>query len=350
MHRMTSSRIALWGRRLTCCFACATLPAAIPIQASAATGVVAPIAYGKGIVSVARTGIAAATIAELADAPPLLAERGTQAFLDDAFAHLETLAVDRTLRVRLGALRERFRMRDAHFDRARTLPAYQSATGALLRALAPPRDRLFLLGTVAQQTEYNARVLRERDADAQLRAAVGTLDAADGRTGGLASLRAQLAALPAEHWSECSGLAHRIVMALLASSDDVFPSAPRIWTILVRSRSVAGRDAAHLALDVVWFDGHHDTYAAYPDGNAFDRDASHMTCARDREPATGFLRSTPLTPPGSSYDAVATVFEAACAAFTAKAPEYRVAENSDDRFIAAMLAAAGIDPNVVRGH
>ncbi len=333
--------------------AVALLWLAVPGRARA--GYVSAIDYGTGPAAVARAGVAAAAVAELMDSPPLLAEPAGQRFTDAAFAELESLAPQAALRGRYVAFRRQLRPRDGRFDRVRSLQTFQSLTVDLLRVLAPPGDRLFVLGTAAQQADYNARVLREAPTDRELRALIGSVGDGDGLFPDVATLRAKLAALPPEDWKESGALAHAIVVAILGSAGAApFPSAPGIWTIVVRSRpagSGAGkREAPHLSLDVVWFDGRHRTFAGYPDGGTdFANNADRLECLRDREPQSGTLHANPVAPPpGVSYDAVAASFENSCDAISKQPPPYLVSEASDDKLIAAMLSAAGIDPGTAK--
>jgi hypothetical protein len=316
-----------------------------------AAGAVATIEYGTGPRAVARAGIAGATVAELMDSPPLLAEPASQSFVDVAFAQLESLTTDPGLKHRYVLLRAKLRPRDGKFDRASALRSYQSLTVDMLHALAPPRDRLFLLGTAAQQVEYNARVLRESQTDHDLRALLGTVSDGDVLFPDIAQARAKLAAAAPEDWKTSASLAHEIVVAILGSAGAApFPSSPGIWTVLVRLRPAGTgdgkREAPHASLDVVWFDGRHDTYAGYPDGGTdFARDAGKLECLRDHEPQTGTLRAIPVAPPpGVSYDAVAASFERSCDQIQKQPPPYLVSEASDDKLISAMLSAAHIDP------
>jgi len=321
-----------------------------------AAGFVSRIDFGSGSRTVARAGVAGATVAELMDSPPLLAEPAGQNFVDLTFAQLESLATDdEMLRHRYAALRGRLRVRDGKFDRAAALVTFQSLTVDLLHALGGPRAGLFLLGTAAQQVEYNARVLRESQPDRDLRGLLGSVADGDAVFPEVGPLRAKLAALGPEDWKQSDTLAHAIVVAILGSADAApFPPVPGIWTILVRSRPAgsgpAKREALHASIDVVWFDGRHRTFAGYPDGGTdFAHDADRLECLRDREPQAGTLHAVPVAPPaGLSYDAVAASFERSCDLIQNRPPPYSVSEASDDKLISAMLSAAHIDPTTAR--
>jgi hypothetical protein len=341
-------------RTATRCFvvcAAAALVLAAPAGGRAA-GVVSTIDFGTGSRAVARAGVAGETVAELLDSPPLLAEPAAQHFVDVAFAQLETLAQDETLKRRYAALRGRLRPGDGKFDRTLALRTFQTLTVDLLHALGGAREGLFVLGTAAQHVDYNSRVLREAQTDRELRGLIGSVADGDGVFPEVGPLRAKLAAAAPEDWKDSEALAHAIVVAILGSADAApFPSSPGIWTILVRTRPAGSgaekRDAPHDSLDVVWFDGRHRTFAGYPAGGTdFARDADRLECLRDREPQSGTLQAVPVAPPaGVSYDAVAASFERSCDAIDVRPPPYLVSEASDAKLIAAMLSAAHIDPN-----
>ncbi len=321
-----------------------------------AAGFVSAIDYGSGSRAVARAGVAGATVAELMDSPPLLAEPAGQNFVDHAFAQLESLASDdEVLQHRYVQLRGRLRMHDGKFDRTGALGTFQALTGDLLHALGGQRAGLFELGIAAQQLEYNARVLREAQSDRELRGLLGSVADGDAVFPEVGPLRAKLAALGPEDWKESETLAHALVVAILGSADAApFPAAPGIWTVLVRYRPAgsgpAKRETPHASLDVVWFDGRHRTFAGYPDGGTdFAHDAGRLECLRDRESQTGTLRAVPVAPPaGLSYDAVAASFERSCDQIENRPPPYLVSEPSDDKLISAMLSAAHIDPTTAR--
>jgi hypothetical protein len=287
----------------------------------------------------------------LLDAPPLLASPDGQRFVTTALNALAGIAPSESLADRFTLVRRALRPRDPHFDRNRALGALGDLLKSVLDALPPARRRIFLAGDLAQSIAYNARVLREADAD-RYRATLASLGDADSVAPGLGALRAQLGGLDPEDWTQSAQLATRAVAALVGSPDAVpFPAAPSIWTILVRSRTPQGRSVPHLALDVVWFDGQHQTYSALPEGEDFGKNADRLTCVRNREPAAGTLHATPLVVPlDHDQNALAASFERSCDAFNAQPPPYVVVGASDDRFIAAMLSAAGLDPRRAMGE
>jgi len=336
---------------LHCAFAALIFASIVSPRAPAADSTLPRIAFGAGNRQLARTGVAAAATGELLDAPPLLAAPGGQQFVRETLAQLALLAPADKLRPSFVAVRREFDTRDVRFDRARALDAYGALLKKVLDALSNGQRRVFLVGQLTQSIAYNARVLRETEAD-RYRATLAGIADADGSSPGLADLRAQLGRLDAADWSASAGLAVRAVAAIVGSPNDVpFPSAPSIWTIVVRSREPAGRSATHLALDVVWFDGHHQTFSANPDGDDFSRNADRLQCVRDREPFSSTLHASPLVIPGDrGYDGLAASFERSCDAFNAQPPAYVVADAGDDRFVAAMLTAAGLEPKRAMGQ
>ena len=340
------------ARRLGALLVCILLAAASadvrPRAATAATSVLPRIAFGTGDRALPRIGVAIAATAELLDAPPVLARADAQRYAADALARLTELAPAR--RERVAALRRALRPQEPGFERGRALAEYAALVKVVLDALPPASRERFLAGELAQAIAYNARVLREANADGY-RATLAATAAADAGAPGLAEARAELGKLDARDWSGSARLAERAVAAIVGDPADVpYPSAPSIWTILVRSRAVAGRDAPHVALDVVWFDGHHQTFAALPDGGDFAKNADRLTCVRDREPFDATLHATPLEVSArAGYDALASAFERACDAFDAQPPPYVVADAGDARFVAAALTAAGLDPKRATG-
>ncbi len=299
--------------------------------------------FGSGTLELARVGVASAVVSELIDAPPLLGERGTQTFIDATFAKLDALATGADVREHFADARRRLRDATAPFDRGGASRAYTAASSELLREIGTDRARKMVLGVASQQAVYNSRVLREAKADTELRTVIGAVDTVDALIPGLAADRLAFAALPAEDYTRAETLAVKLIDDLLGAPVTFFPAAPRIWTILVRERPVPGRDAPHASLDVVWFDGHHDVYAAVPDGGAFDRNADHQRCLRDREPATGTVHAAPIAPPAlATYDALAMAIDRACTELTSHAPPYDAAKASDDRFVRAVLISTGI--------
>ncbi len=295
-----------------------------------------------------RSGVAASAVAELIDAPSLLAQTESQAFVDQTFRQIEKVAGDAKVERDFTDLRATLRA-TAAFDRAQALAQFRTATLDLLRVLTPPRDRLFLIGSLAEQTEYNARVLRERAADGELRRQLSSFSEGDVLVPGLDALRARLGALSPENWLLCAQLAKKAVVAILGPDNTPpFPPLPSIWTILLRNRPAgegpSARAAPHLSLDVVWLDGRHETFGGYPNGGFdFSDDAVRLECLRDHEPDSDVQQSTPIFPP-HGFDAAAVSFDHACTAIDQRVPDFVAAEASDDRLIAAMLTGAGIDP------
>jgi len=337
-------------RRLAAACALLLAVAAPGGRGAAASSPLTRIDFGQGDRELARTGVAAAVVAETLDSLPLLHDPDARVFVEDAFDQLALAAKTEALRAKVESVRANFRSRGARFDRAPVLAAYVSLVQGIVNAMTPVHRRIFLAGELAESIEYNARVLREADAD-HFRATLARIADADASTPGLADLRAQLGKLESEDWFQSAALSRRAVAAIVGDPATVpFPPAPRIWTIVVRSRVPAGRDAAHLAVDVVWFDGQHQTFAAQPAGGDFSKNADTLTCVKNKEPAMGWTHATPLNlSVDASVDAIASSFERSCDAFNLHPPPYVVADAGDDRFVAALLTAAGLNPKHAMG-
>jgi hypothetical protein len=327
-------------------FACGAVSAPSPATAQA----VEPIAFGTGPLAQVRLGIALAASAELADAPDLLARPSSQAFVDDAFAFAQGEVRDAALRAE--GVRARAALAataGAPFDRARADAEVARYTRTLLRELGAPDDRLCALGILAEQTAYDARVLRSPADDARLRKAVGASDIADGSVPGLAGMRARLAALPAGRWDAIASAAGDVTSALLGpGASPPFPASDAVWMVLLRSRPTNAdaerRGTPHLWLDVVRFDGSHRSFGAYPGGGDFTRDAHRLACAAGREDDAGSEGAVPVPPPpGTTVAQLAATIAARCAADTSIAGEYRVRAASDARYVVDLLLAAGVD-------
>lgn len=325
----------------------AALAPCAPVSAQAVEG----FSYGDSPLAAARLGVAFAAIAELADSPALLARPSSQAFADATFAQIPLLTREPALAPRVKALRALL-VPGAAGGRG----AIDDALGDLERALPPalgaPRDRLFLVGALAEQVAYDARVLRDPAADRDGRAALAALDVADPYVPGLAGLRADLGREQPAAWQPIAASAARIVAALLGSVQAVpFPPSTGVWIILIRTRATpadaARGGAPHFSLDVVGFDGSHRSLAAYPGGgDEFARDAASMPCLPDREPAVGHGsgRVAPVDPPpGVTVAQFARALETGCAAASAGRLRYVVREATDDRFLTGLLVASGVD-------
>jgi hypothetical protein len=309
---------------------------------------VSPIEYDTTSLADARLGVAIATMGELADAPELLARPSSQAFVDDTFAQL-ALTPDSLLRSAAQKRRDALRVNSiATFDRTAAYTATADLTKDALHAFGDSRGAFLSFGIVAEQTAYNARVLHDVAADAQDRSTIGKDAVADALVAGLKDLRAQLAAPGGHSWASTADVAQRIVAALLGSDIAVpFPKSAAVWLVLLRVRATnadARRHAAHYFLDVVHYDGRHQTIGAYPDGGfAYDRDTNRLSCALDREPEGSILRTVPISPGlGSSSAQLAEGLVRSCAAVGTEGLHYRVASADDDRVIADILFRNGV--------
>ncbi len=333
--------------------ACAVaLACALAFASPARAQVVSPLDFNGSSASLGdvRLGVALAVMSELVDTPALLARPSSQSFVDDAFARILSSTNDAVVRARSTAYRDDLRAQaGATFDRARADADLTAMTRDVLHALPPPRDRLCVVGIVAESIAYNARVLRSPFVDADLRKSIGAAGIADTLFAGLAQMRFDLAHLRRGRWSEIADVATKIVTAIAGTSSSApFPANHGVWLVLLRSDTVGGmtarRGTPHLWLDIVRFDGTHRAVGAYPEGGDFARDARRLTCAFDLEGNDESERAIPLVPPAGTTDAqLADAFTTRCTA-EAKSPlPYHVRDASDARFIVDAMLAAGID-------
>jgi hypothetical protein len=342
--------VRLCGERLRAAQLCAVaVLAAVWLWSSPAfSQAVSPIEYDTTALADARLGVAVATMSELADAPELLARPSSQAFVDDTFAQI-ALTPDTLLRTRAERRRDALRVDSvATFDRSAAYAAMGDLTKNALLAFGAKRGAFLSLGIVAEQTAYNARVLHDAEADTQDRSTIGKDAVADSVVPGLKELRADLAAPAGHSWESTADVAQRIVAALLGSDTAVpFPKSAAVWIVVLRVRATsadARRHAAHYFLDVVHYDGRHQTVGAYPDGGlAYGHDTNRLSCALDREPDGSILRTVPVTPGlGSSSAQLAEGLVRSCAAVGTEGLHYRVASADDDRLIADILFRNGV--------
>jgi len=178
-------------------------------RAGAASTPLPRIDFGQGDRELARTGVAAAVVAETLDALPLLREPDARVFVEDAFDQLALAAKTDALRAKIESVRANFRSRGARFERAPVQTAYVALVGDIVGAMTPIHRRIFLAGELSESIEYNARVLRESGAD-RFRATLARISDADASTPGLADLRAQLGKLEPEDWFQSAALARRV--------------------------------------------------------------------------------------------------------------------------------------------
>ncbi len=329
------ARSAAFGLACLC-----ALAAPLPLRAQA----VSPIDFGTESLGDVRLGVAIATVAQLVDAPALLARSSSQSFVDDAFARLAAATDD--ARVRADVTRDRDDLRTdgaATFDRARADRDLVALVHDVLHAFAFPRDRLFDVGLLSQQSAYNARVLRSPSTDGEVRHALGAIDVADTLVVGLKALRQRLASVPAGHWSDIATQSGAIVAAILGPSvTPPFPESDAVWLVLFRARPTdiaARRGTPRLFFDVVRFDGTHHTIGAYPAGSGgFTRDAPALVCGFDREGDAASERAIPIVPPPGTTDAqLADELETRCLASAKGTWRYRVSAATDARFIVDLL-------------
>jgi hypothetical protein len=330
--------------RIVAALALAACLAASPTGARAQA--VSPVDYGSDSLAPVRLGIALATIGDLADAPELLARPSSQQFVDDTFARIAATTSDDALKMHAARRRTAFNAGPS-FDRTAAYAALADETKDTLRA-AGANGPLVAFGILAEQTDYNARVLHSAKDDAQDRSAIGREAGVDALVPGLAGLRAKLAALAPSDWDATATCAEAIVAALLGSDVAVpFPRSSGVWLVLLRTRATgaeAQRHALHYWLDIVRFDGTHQTIGAYPDGTfAFDRDTSQLACRTDRELAEPSVAAIPVTPgAGSSSAQLAESLIHLCGDGRTAGLSYRVKNADDDRFIADILFRSGV--------
>jgi hypothetical protein len=326
----------------------AALVAAVLLGRGAFAQAVSPLDYSAAPVADLRLGVALATLGELADAPALLERPSSQQFVDDTFAEVAQTTNDSSILVHTQNRRNALRAGDNTFDRSRAYGALADLMKDVLRAAGSPRNKLIALGFMAEQTAYNARVLRDPATDSADRAALGANAVADTLVPDLPSLRAQLAALGPNQWSAAADAAEKIVAALLGSSFAVpFASSPAVWLVLVRTRPTNAdkiRRAQHYWLDIVRYDGTHQTIGAYPDGkNAFDRDARRLLCGLDQESDEVAARTIPVQPgPGTTSAQLAVTLVHLCDIERLSGIRYDVKDADDDRVIADILFRAGV--------
>jgi hypothetical protein len=336
-HPRNSSlpRIAAFGLACLC-----ALAAPVPLRAQA----VAPIDFGNESLGDVRLGVAIAVVGQLVDAPALLARSSSQSFVDDAFARIAAATDDARVRADVARDREDLRPNDAStFDRSRADRDLVALVHDVLHAFAFPRDRLFDTGLLAQQSAYNARVLRSPSTDVEVRRALGAIDVADTLVVGIKAMRERLASVPAGHWSDVAAQSDAIVAAILGPGvSPPFPESDGVWLVLFRARPTditARRGTPRLFFDVVRFDGTHHTIGAYPSGTgAFTRDAGALVCGLDREGDAASERAIPIVPPPGTTDAqLAAELGTRCLASAKGTWRYRVPAATDARFIVDLL-------------
>ena len=328
--------------------AAVTLTAALLCGHGAFAQAVSPLDYSAASVADVRLGVALATLAELADTPELLARPSSQQFVDDTFAEVAQTTSDTSILVRARDRRNALDAGGNPFDSSRAHTNLADLTKDVLRTAGSPRNKLIALGILAEQEAYNARVLRDPATDTADRAALGASDVADTLVPDLPGLRAQLAALGPNQWGAAGDASEKIVAALLGSSFAVpFASSPAVWLVLLRTRPTNAdkiRHAQHYWLDIVHYDGTHQTIGAYPDGkNVFDRDASRLLCSLDRESDEVAARTIPVQPgPGTTSAQLAVTLVHLCDTERLSGIRYHVKDADDDRLIADILFRAGV--------
>jgi hypothetical protein len=315
---------------------------------------VSPIDFGAGPLDAARLGVAVAVLAELADAPAILARPSSQAFADAAIARISAVTTDYAVRIEASRARNDLAATaGAAFDRASADADLAALTRLVLRTLPAPQDRYFAVGILAQQAAYNARVLRSPSDDASLRKALGAANVADEALPGLAQARAHLAGLAPGAWRDIAASASDIARRFLGPQNPApFPETDGVWVVLLRSRAVAGETlrhgTPHLWFDVVRFDGTHRSIGAYPAGGDFAHDARTLACEAGRENDVASEGAVPIEPPvGTTTAQLAEALEARCNARPRAPLTYRTGAASDSRYVVDALLAVGVDASAV---
>ena len=315
--------------------------------------------YGIGTQADARLGFAASLIVDFLDTPSVLATASARRFIEDAFTRLEAGAPSEQLRAQLSGERGALTAEsgDSHFDPITSAKLLRATMAAYVRSLEPARAQAFVIGGLADQIGYNARVLQESDSDRFFRETLAAYDDLDAVIPGLADLRMAVVAARADDWRDIGHAADRFAAALLGTDPLLIgygqPAASNaVWTIFVRLRTIGDegprKGTLHSAIDIVYADGSHKTLGAYPDGkNAFDHDGGQLLCGLDLEPAAGKSTVVPIVPPnGVGYDDLALRLFDGCTAFNQHAPVYDALARSggnDNTFVVGILHANGVD-------
>jgi hypothetical protein len=335
----------------TLAFALATF---VPGARVARAQAVSPIDFGAAPLDEARLGVAFAVLAELADAPAILARPSSQTFADAAIARISAVTTDYAVRIEASRTRNDLAAAGGTaFDRGAADGDLAALTRLVLRTLPAPQDRYFAAGILAQQTAYDARVLRSPSDDATLRKALGAANVADAALPGLAQARAHLAALPPGAWNEIAASASAIVARFLGPQNPLpFPETDGVWVVLLRSRAVPGmtlrHGTPHLWFDIVRFDGTHRSIGAYPAGGDFAHDSRTLACAAGRENDVASEGAVAIEPPvGTTTAQLAEALEAHCDARPAARLTYRASAASDSRYVVDALLAVGVDASAV---
>jgi hypothetical protein len=333
-----------------------TLAAALAVCAATAVNAqaVSPLDYGTQSLADVRLGVALAAVAELVDAPALLARPSSQSFIDDAFARVLASTDDPLLRAHVPRDRDDLRVdAGARFDRGRADRDLVSLVHDVLHALPAPRDRLFAVGLIAQQCAYNARVLRSPANDVELRRALASANVADTLVSGLHDLRERTAAIARGRWREVADAADAIVAAIVgAGATPPFPRTSGVWLVLFRAQPTslaARRGTPRFYFDVVRFDGTHRTIGAYPAGDGgFGHAAPSLVCGFDREGDAATERAVPIVPELGSTDAqLGDDLAARCVSEAKGSWRYRVRGATDARFIIDVLVHTVTDAPAV---
>jgi hypothetical protein len=173
------------------------------------------IAYTPGLVGVAQVGIAIARITELMDDQQALAEPLSQQFIDTCFSHFAAM-LPHEARASL-AKQRRLLVVDASFDRVTNSKAFSRQMAALVSGLPRAQAEAFLVGSYAEQVNYNATVSRQEPLDTTFRSAIAQTAVLDDSLPTLAAMRQRLAALQTDDWADIKKQSAAMVHYILSA-------------------------------------------------------------------------------------------------------------------------------------
>ncbi len=178
---------------------------------AAPAGALAASSDGK---AQAMSGIAFAQLAELMDQPQNIGSSANQAIADRDFAYLERMSDSEKLRTAFADLRPRLANVSSPAERAEDLKRLDILRHVFLSQLPAQAASRSLLGAVLQQIYYNATVLKDTAADAQMRAEIANEPCADEVSVNFGAARSQLAQLERGDLDHSAIIAKQLVDAI----------------------------------------------------------------------------------------------------------------------------------------